>query len=111
MIRSFSSKAFSQSQLAVLVSRPKLAGSISFKAVSLINADQRSSSGASSRRLIQVTPFQGFEHRLRRCQKRAAGEKVVVAYSGKRVPIADRNTGKIREAEIFLAVLGASSFI
>ncbi|MBB6414119.1 transposase [Mesorhizobium sangaii] len=31
-------------------------------------------------------------------------------YSGKKIPIVDRHTGEIREAEIFVAVLGASSF-
>lgn len=30
--------------------------------------------------------------------------------SGKKIPIVDRKTGEIREAEIFVAVLGASSF-
>lgn len=40
----------------------------------------------------------------------AAGDKVFVDYSGKKIPIVDRKTGEIREAEIFVAVLGASSF-
>ncbi|WP_245267666.1 hypothetical protein [Mesorhizobium sp. WSM1293] len=31
-------------------------------------------------------------------------------YSGKKIPIVDRKTGEIREAEIFVAVLGASSY-
>jgi transposase len=37
-------------------------------------------------------------------------DKVFVDYSGKKIPIVDRKTGEIREAEIFVAVLGASSF-
>jgi transposase len=43
-------------------------------------------------------------------QEHAAGDKVFVDYSGKKIPIVDRTTGEIREAEIFVAVLGASSF-
>ncbi len=43
-------------------------------------------------------------------QEHAAGDKVFVDYSGKKIPIVDRKTGEILEAEIFVAVLGASSF-
>lgn len=43
-------------------------------------------------------------------QEHAAGDKVFVDYSGKKIPIVDCKTGEIREAEIFVAVLGASSF-
>lgn len=40
-----------------------------------------------------------------------AGEKLFVDYAGDRVPvIIDRLTGEVREAQIFVAVLGASSF-
>ncbi len=43
-------------------------------------------------------------------QTHAAGEKAFVDYSGKRVPvIIDPLTGEIREAEIFVGVLGASN--
>ncbi|WP_370649424.1 IS21 family transposase [Neorhizobium galegae] len=56
--------------------------------------------------------FRGFEQRLSPTmrQEHAAGDKVFVDYSGKKIPIVDRTTGEIREAEIFVAVLGASSF-
>jgi transposase len=40
----------------------------------------------------------------------AAGDKVFVDYSRKKISIVERNTGTVREAEIFVAVLGASSF-
>ena len=40
-------------------------------------------------------------------QHRAAGDKLFVDYSGKKVPIVDPDTGVVREAEIFVAVLGA----
>ena len=44
-------------------------------------------------------------------QTHIAGEKLFVDYAGDRVPvIIDRLTGEIREAQIFVAVLGASSF-
>ncbi|MBB6413942.1 hypothetical protein [Mesorhizobium sangaii] len=43
-------------------------------------------------------------------QEHAAGDKVFVDYSGKKILIVDRDTGEIREAEIFVAVLGASNF-
>ncbi|MFK0275021.1 IS21 family transposase [Ensifer sp. NPDC090286] len=56
--------------------------------------------------------FRGFEQRLSPTmrQEHAAGDKVFVDYSGKKVPIVDRKTGEVREAELFLGVLGASSF-
>jgi transposase len=56
--------------------------------------------------------FRGFEKRLSPTmrQEHVAGDKVCVDYSGKKVPIVDRKTGEIREAELFLGVLGASSF-
>ncbi|MEO5325220.1 IS21 family transposase [Mesorhizobium sp. CC13] len=56
--------------------------------------------------------FRGFEQRLSPTmrQEHAAGDKVFVDYSGKKVPIVDRKTGEIREAELFLGVLGASSY-
>ena len=42
-------------------------------------------------------------------QHHVAGEKAFVDYSGKRIGIADPTTGEIREAEIFVGVLGASN--
>jgi transposase len=44
-------------------------------------------------------------------QAHVAGEKLFVDYAGDKVPVVvDRLTGEIRMAEIFVAVLGASSF-
>jgi len=56
--------------------------------------------------------FRGFEKRLSPTmrQEHVAGDKVFVDYSGKKLSIADPLTGEIREAEIFVAVLGASGF-
>ncbi|SEE86425.1 Transposase [Rhizobiales bacterium GAS191] len=61
------------------------------------------------RRLVAV--FEQLERRLSPVmrQHHAAGDKVFVDYSGKKVPIVDPATGVVREAEIFVAVLGASS--
>ncbi len=39
-----------------------------------------------------------------------AGEKMFVDYAGQTVPIHDRLTGKIRQSQIFVAVLGASNY-
>jgi transposase len=43
-------------------------------------------------------------------QHHVAGDKVFVDYSGKKLGIANPATGEIRDAEIFVAVLGASSY-
>ncbi|QEM40668.1 IS21 family transposase [Acidithiobacillus caldus] len=43
-------------------------------------------------------------------QRHAPGERLFVDYSGQTVPIIDPRTGEIRQAEIFLAVLGASNY-
>jgi transposase len=55
--------------------------------------------------------FREFERRLSPVmrQHHVAGDKLFVDYSGKKVPIVDPMTGVVREAEIFVAVLGASS--
>jgi len=56
--------------------------------------------------------FRGFEQRLvpSMRQEHVAGDKVFVDYSGRRVPIVDRTTGEVRDAELFIGVLGASSY-
>ena len=56
--------------------------------------------------------FREFEQRLSPSmrQEHGAGDKVFVDYSGKKLAIADPATGEVREAEIFVAVLGASGF-
>jgi transposase len=55
--------------------------------------------------------FREFERRLSPSmrQSHVAGDKGFVDYSGKRVPIVDALTGAVREAELFVAVLGASN--
>ncbi len=43
-------------------------------------------------------------------QEHRAGEKLLVDYAGQTAPVIDRQTGEIRQAQIFVAVLGASSY-
>jgi transposase len=43
-------------------------------------------------------------------QHHRAGEKLFVDYAGQTVPIVARATGEVREAEVFVATLGASNF-
>ena len=57
--------------------------------------------------------YRGFESKLSPTmrQMHAAGERLFVDYAGDGVPVViDRLTGEIRNAQIFVAVLGASSF-
>lgn len=43
-------------------------------------------------------------------QAHRAGEKLFVDYAGQTVGVVDRATGEVREAQIFVAVLGASNY-
>jgi transposase len=43
-------------------------------------------------------------------QEHRAGEKLFVDYAGQTVEVVDRRTGEVRAAQIFVAVLGASSY-
>ncbi|MGA7982478.1 MAG: IS21 family transposase [Chromatiaceae bacterium] len=43
-------------------------------------------------------------------QEHRAGEKLFVDYAGQCAEVVDRRTGEIRQAQIFVAVLGASSY-
>ena len=43
-------------------------------------------------------------------QEHRAGEKLFVDYAGRTVAVVDRETGEIRQAQIFVAVLGASNY-
>jgi transposase len=56
--------------------------------------------------------YREFERRLSPVmrQHHVAGDKVFVDYSGKKISIVDPKTGEVRDAEIFIAVLGASSY-
>jgi transposase len=52
------------------------------------------------KRKLDVTMRQGHK----------AGEKMFVDYAGQTVPIIDGKTGEVKEAEVFVAVLGASNY-
>ncbi|MGP0088771.1 MAG: IS21 family transposase [Xanthobacteraceae bacterium] len=56
--------------------------------------------------------YREFERRLSPVmrQHHVAGDKVFVDYSGKKIAIVDSTTGEVRDAEIFVAVLGASNY-
>jgi transposase len=56
--------------------------------------------------------FRSFERQLTPVmrQHHEAGDKLFVDYSGKKVPIVDPHSGEVREAEIFVGVMGASSY-
>ena len=43
-------------------------------------------------------------------QHHAPGEKLFVDYAGQTVPVTDRYTGEIKDAQIFVAVLGCSNY-
>lgn len=43
-------------------------------------------------------------------QEHKAGEKLFVDFAGQRVPVTDPLTGKIKQAQIFIAVMGASNY-
>lgn len=43
-------------------------------------------------------------------QDHKAGEKLFVDYAGMTMPVVNRETGEVREAQIFVATLGASSY-
>jgi transposase len=57
----------------------------------------------------QFRDWLGKRDRVMR-QYHQAGEKLFVDYAGQTVPVVDRRTGEIREAQIFVAVLGASNY-
>jgi transposase len=56
--------------------------------------------------------YRAFEKRLSPVmrQHHEAGDKLFVDYSGKKIPIINATTGEVREAEIFVGVLGASNY-
>jgi len=43
-------------------------------------------------------------------QNHRAGEKLFIDYAGHTIPVIDRHTGEIADAQIFVAVLGASNY-
>ena len=70
---------------------------------------QNTSAGLCAARLGRIVEFEARLSPVMR-QEHRAGDKVFVGYSGKKIGITDPVTGVVRFAEIFVAVLGASSF-
>jgi transposase len=68
------------------------------------------SEGYSYSRFCEL--FRAFEQRVSPTmrQHHVAGDKVFVDYSGKKIDIVNPETGEVLEAEIFVAVLGASNY-
>ncbi|MBU2826129.1 IS21 family transposase, partial [Acidithiobacillus ferrooxidans] len=58
------------------------------------------------------THYRAWKGRLKRSmrQNHLAGDKLFIDYAGPTVPVIDPGTGEIRPAQIFVAVLGASSY-
>ena len=56
--------------------------------------------------------YRQWARRLRPSMRQVhrAGEKTFIDFSGKRPALVDRHTGELRRVELFVAVLGASSF-
>ena len=65
----------------------------------------------------QYSQFCAIYHRYRESldvvlrQEHRAGEKLFVDFSGDGIPITDPDTGEVKEAPLFVAVLGASNYI
>ncbi len=53
--------------------------------------------------------WRGWQRRSMR-QVHRAGEKIFIDYCGPTVSVVDRSTGEMRKAQVFVAVLGASSY-
>lgn len=67
-------------------------------------------------RAYRYSQFCHHYHQWRAAQKRSmrqhhrAGEKLFIDYAGPTVEVIDRATGEVRQAQVFVAVLGASSY-
>lgn len=67
-------------------------------------------------RAYRYSQFCHRYHQWRLAQKRSmrqhhrAGEKLFIDYAGPTVEVIDRATGEVRQAQVFVAVLGASSY-
>lgn len=71
---------------------------------------ERHGDGYGRSRFCQL--YRIWEGRLDVClrQDHKAGERLFVDYAGQTVGVVDRASGEVREAQIFVAVLGASSY-
>jgi len=56
--------------------------------------------------------YRGFLDRVDCCMRQnyVAGEKLFVDYSGQTIPLTNPETGEVKQAQVFVAVMGASSY-
>jgi transposase len=85
------------------------------KGVTLIRlwAEHEERVGERAHRYTQFSQrYRAWKLRQKRSmrQHHRAGEKVFIDHCGPTVPVIDRRTGEIRQAQIFVAVLGSSSY-
>jgi len=79
----------------------------------LLWAEYAEAQGASAYRYSQFCfHYQRWRKRQKRSMRQLhrAGEKLFIDYCGPTVPIVDATTGELRQAQVFVAVLGASSY-
>ena len=79
----------------------------------LLWAEYAEAHGASAYRYSQFCfHYQCWHKRQKRSMRQLhrAGEKLFIDYCGPTVPIVDAATGELRQAQVFVAVLGASSY-
>ena len=73
---------------------------------------QRQHQGAAYKYSAFCEKYQQWARRLKRSMRQSheAGDKLFVDYAGQTVPVVDASTGEITQAQVFVAVLGASNF-
>jgi transposase len=79
----------------------------------LLWSEYATAHGAQAYRYSQFClQYQQWRARQRRSMRQVhkAGEKLFIDYCGPTVPVVDGRTGELRQAQVFVAVLGASSY-
>lgn len=73
---------------------------------------QKQHQGAAYKYSAFCEKYQQWAKRLKRSMRQTheAGEKLFVDYAGQTVPVVDASTGEISQAQVFVAVLGASNY-
>lgn len=71
---------------------------------------EREPSGYQYSQLCDLFRFWRGKLDLSMRQEHRAGEKMFVDYCGQTLPIVDSTTGEIRDAQVFVAVMGASNY-
>ncbi len=73
---------------------------------------QQQHQGAAYKYSAFCQKYQAWAQRLKRSMRQTheAGDKLFVDYAGQTIPLVDSATGEIRQAQVFVAVLGASNF-